>query len=146
MSYHCNKCGYMGETGPTHIRSGSAKQCDYYAAEVAYKDPSDPFQALPEQDITERLRGQYRIGPHLPNGKPEFGFRQFESTPLQHAAAAEIERLRAEIIRLNGVIRKATDTLLVAAAPGWVEAKQPCGECHLKPGEICDVCRAQQAG
>lgn len=24
-------------------------------------------------------------------------------------------------------------------------AKQPCGECHLQPGERCDVCGARQS-
>ena len=23
------------------------------------------------------------------------------------------------------------------------EAKQPCGECHLQPGETCDICGAK---
>lgn len=45
-------------------------------------------------DIVDRLRGRYAMGPHLPNGKPEFGYRQFESTPLQHQAADYIEKLR----------------------------------------------------
>jgi heterodisulfide reductase subunit C len=30
----------------------------------------------------------------MPNGEPEFGWRQFETPPIQHEAAAEIERLR----------------------------------------------------
>jgi hypothetical protein len=45
--------------------------------------------------LVDRLRGKYASGPHLPNGKPEFGWRQFEAPPIQHEAAAEIERLTA---------------------------------------------------
>jgi len=44
--------------------------------------------------LTDRLRGRYASGPHLPNGNPEFGWRQFQAPPIQHEAAAEIERLR----------------------------------------------------
>ncbi|RBO54687.1 hypothetical protein DSD19_04740 [Rhodovulum sp. BSW8] len=44
--------------------------------------------------LVDRLRGKYAMGPHLPNGKPEFGWRQFEAPTIQHEAAAEIERLR----------------------------------------------------
>lgn len=47
--------------------------------------------------LVERLRGQYECGPHLPNGKPEFGWRQFEAPPIQHEAAAYIERLKAAL-------------------------------------------------
>lgn len=46
--------------------------------------------------LVERLRGQYRVGPHLPNGDPEFGWRQFQAPPIQHDAAARIEELEAE--------------------------------------------------
>jgi hypothetical protein len=49
--------------------------------------------------LVNRLRGKYAIGPHLPNGEPEFGWRQFESPPIQHEAAEEIERLRDLIER-----------------------------------------------
>ena len=24
--------------------------------------------------------------------------------------------------------------------------KEPCGECHLQPGETCDICHARQVG
>jgi hypothetical protein len=44
--------------------------------------------------LVDRLRGNYAMGPHLPNGAPEFGWRQFQAPPIQHEAAAEIERLR----------------------------------------------------
>jgi hypothetical protein len=44
--------------------------------------------------LTDRLRGRYACGPTLPNGEPEFGWREFETPPIQKEAAAEIERLR----------------------------------------------------
>jgi hypothetical protein len=52
-------------------------------------------------DLVDRLQGKYAIGPHLPNGMPEFGFRQFEAPPIQHEAAAEITRLRARVAELT---------------------------------------------
>jgi hypothetical protein len=44
--------------------------------------------------IVDRLRGKYAVGPTLPNGEPEFGWREFPTTPVQQEAADEIERLR----------------------------------------------------
>jgi hypothetical protein len=64
----------------------------------------DPFLGKDVQvsdNLTDRLRGKYAIGPMLPNGEPEFGWRQFESPPIQHEAAAEIERLRAALTEIN---------------------------------------------
>src|SRR4051812_1253056 len=55
-------------------------------------------------DIVDRLRGRYPCGPRLPNGDPEFGWREFDPDTLAHLlkkpsgimleAANEIERLR----------------------------------------------------
>lgn len=47
--------------------------------------------------LVDRLRGKYASGPTMPNGEPEFGWRHFETAPIQHEAAAEIERLRAAL-------------------------------------------------
>jgi hypothetical protein len=47
--------------------------------------------------LVDRLRGKYASGPHLPNGNPEFGWRQFQAPPIQHEAAAEIERLQLQL-------------------------------------------------
>jgi len=49
------------------------------------------------EDIVQRLRGQYSVGPHEPNGSPEFGWRQFQATPINLEAADEIERLRTQL-------------------------------------------------
>jgi hypothetical protein len=44
--------------------------------------------------LTDRLRGRYANGPILPNGEPEFGWRQMPTVSIQIEAANEIERLR----------------------------------------------------
>ena len=51
--------------------------------------------------LTDRLRGKYASGPHLPNGNPEFGWRQFQAPPIQHDAADRIEALEAA---LRGIV------------------------------------------
>lgn len=48
-------------------------------------------------DIVDRLNGRYSVGPHLPNGEPEFGWRQFQATPVNKEAATIIEALRAAL-------------------------------------------------
>lgn len=48
-------------------------------------------------DIVDRLRGRYAMGPHQPNGLPEFGWRQFQATPINLEAADEIARLRGAL-------------------------------------------------
>lgn len=56
----------------------------------------DPFvgaEVHVSDKLTDRLRGKYACGPHLPNGNPEFGWRQFYASPIQHEAAARIEEL-----------------------------------------------------
>jgi hypothetical protein len=60
----------------------------------------DPFAGQDVQisdRLVDRLRGKYASGPHLPNGRPEFGWRQFEAPPIQHEAAARIEELEAAL-------------------------------------------------
>lgn len=50
---------------------------------------TDPFTGKTVEisdRLVDRLRGQYACGPHLPNGNPEFGWRQFV-----RAADASIE-------------------------------------------------------
>lgn len=64
----------------------------------------DPFTGQPitiRKDLTKRLRGLYAIGPTLPSGEPEFGWRQYEGTPpIQIEAAERIEQLEAEVAKL----------------------------------------------
>lgn len=57
----------------------------------------DPFTGNVEQvsnNLVDRLRGKYAVGPTLPNGEPEFGYRQMPAVLIQDEAAAEIVRLR----------------------------------------------------
>ena len=67
----------------------------------------DPFHGKDVQisdRLVDRLRGKYASGPHLPNGNPEFGWRQFQSPPIQHEAAARIEELEAALHKINALI------------------------------------------
>lgn len=57
--------------------------------------------------LVDRLRGKYASGPHMPNGKPEFGWKQFQAPPIQHEAAEQISRLTEENLRLRGLVRSA---------------------------------------
>lgn len=60
----------------------------------------DPFLGKDVEvsnNLVDRLRGKYAVGPMQPNGEPEFGWRQLETSPVQHEAAAEIEKLRADL-------------------------------------------------
>lgn len=60
-------------------------------------DPFDGRDVEISDRLVDRLRGKYASGPHLPNGNPEFGWRQFQSPPIQHEAAARIEALEFDI-------------------------------------------------
>ena len=65
----------------------------------------DPFHGRDVQisdKLTDRLRGKYASGPHLPNGNPEFGWRQFQAPPVQHEAADRIEALEACLRKIIG--------------------------------------------
>jgi hypothetical protein len=47
--------------------------------------------------LTDRLVGKYACGPTMANGEPEFGYRQFETAPVQHEAAAHILGLETSL-------------------------------------------------
>ncbi len=56
----------------------------------------DPFLGKDVQissNLTDRLRGKYANGPTMPNGEPEFGWREFQTPPIQHQAADRIDAL-----------------------------------------------------
>lgn len=38
------------------------------------------------------------------------------------------------------------DHPLIRAMQGFEASKEPCGECHLHPGETCDICGAKATG
>lgn len=61
--------------------------------------------------LVDRLRGKYASGPMLPNGEPEFGWRQFETSPIQHEAANEIDRLNLEILSYQMTLTEARNVL-----------------------------------
>lgn len=66
----------------------------------------DPFIGKDVQisdRLVDRLRGKYASGPHLPNGNPEFGWKQFEAPPIQHEAATHIEALEEAVRMLEFV-------------------------------------------
>ena len=69
------------------------------------RDVFDPFHGKTVQvhdGLVDRLRGKYASGPHLPNGNPEFGWRQFQAPPIQHEAAAYIEALELALHQILG--------------------------------------------
>jgi hypothetical protein len=58
----------------------------------------DPFLGKPvdiSNRLIDRLNGRYACGPMMPNGEPEFGWREFEVPPINKEAADEIAALTA---------------------------------------------------
>ncbi len=75
----------------------------------------DPFENASVQvsdRLVDRLRGKYASGPHLPNGQPEFGWRQFQAPPIQHEAAQRIEALELALRQIWSETRDMEDPLL----------------------------------
>ena len=48
-------------------------------------------------NLTDRLRGKYACGPIMPDGEPEFGWREFPTPPVQQEAAKRIEELEKQL-------------------------------------------------
>lgn len=74
----------------------------------------DPFLGKDVEishNLVDRLRGKYANGPMLPTGEPEFGWRHFETPPIQHEAALEIEKLRIEVLNYGLIMAEARDRL-----------------------------------
>lgn len=61
--------------------------------------------------LVDRLRGRYACGPTLPNGKPEFGWRQYATAPIQVEAAERIEEQAGHIAALVEAVKDTADTL-----------------------------------
>lgn len=60
----------------------------------------DPFLGQDVQvgdRLVDRLRGRYACGPMTSSGEPEFGWRTFETPPIQKNAADRIEQLEAAL-------------------------------------------------
>jgi len=67
----------------------------------------DPFfnqDVQVSSKLVDRLRGRYACGPIMPNGEPEFGWREFETPPIQKEAASALEAKDAEIARLRNAL------------------------------------------
>ncbi len=105
----------------------------------------DPFIGIDVEvsdKLVDRLRGKYAIGPHLPNGNPEFGWRQFQAPPIQHEAADKIEALEAEITRFRTELETARSEEREACA-ALISTGAFCRHVeHVQ--EYCD-CRAMAA-
>ena len=121
---HGRRVGYLPPSfDPTAIRSTSflydprpgdfRREADVWVASRTL-GPGD-LESVPgfvwvvhvSDRLVDRLRGKYASGPHLPNGNPEFGWRQFQAPPIQHAAADRIEELEAKIAAVEGVVLSA---------------------------------------
>lgn len=61
--------------------------------------------------LVDRLRGRYPIGKMMPDGKPEFGWKDYGSSPVQEIAANEIDRLERE----NAELRVKIELLLAGS-------------------------------
>ena len=68
----------------------------------------DPFTGKKVEiinDLVNRLQGRYAVGPTLPDGEPEFGWRQFEGTPqIQLEAASVIKELKEALVTAKSQI------------------------------------------
>lgn len=86
---------FVAQNGPS---ARNVKQSNTGLTSMSETRPVfDPFLgevALISNWLTDRLRGRYATGPTLPNGEPEFGWREFPAPPIQLEAANEIDRLR----------------------------------------------------
>jgi hypothetical protein len=65
-------------------------------------------------DIVDRLMGRYGLGPHVQNGLPEFGWRQFQTTPICVEAAIEIFNLRVRLAELEVILEEKEDETDIA--------------------------------
>ena len=83
-------------------------------AEKAHYEIHDPFigkNVKISNDLCDRLRGRYAVGPTMENGEPEFGWRTMPSPPIQGEAADTIDAQAAKIARLEDALRGARDAL-----------------------------------
>jgi len=81
------------------------------------RDPFTGKDVKISDRLTDRLRGRYAIGPLQPNGEPEFGWRQYETPPVQHQAADRITTLEV-------VLNYVADMTYCGTDAEW----------HFKPG------------
>jgi hypothetical protein len=74
--------------------------------------------------LADRLRGRYAVGPTMPNGEPEFGWRVHEVTPIQKEAADAIDRLSAQLETVRSATIEACARRLTESYPehAWLNA------------------------
>ena len=94
--------------------------------------PDGAVVLLDAADEIERLRGA-----HQPEGKAE-AVGEYELAETVHG---EIVRIVKRHNPLKEAIQPSGQTL---PKPGRNDGGEPCGECHLQPGETCDICGAAQ--
>ena len=76
--------------------------------------------------LVDRLRGRYAVGPTLPNGEPEFGWRQHDGLPpIQKEAADEIERLTKQLVTARADAIEEAAKVLDGAAQDWHRIRDP---------------------
>lgn len=79
----------------------------------------DPFFGKDVQvsdALVDRLRGKYAQGPTMPNGEPEFGWRQYSAPAIQVTAADEIERLRKALTQIAQISDNCVSAEICTAA------------------------------
>lgn len=84
---------------------------------MSVRSVNDPFLNKDQSvsyRLVDRLRGRYAVGPTGPSGtrpigEPEFGWRLFETLPIQHEAADRIDQLEAALLRINNYVSKFPD-------------------------------------
>jgi hypothetical protein len=74
--------------------------------------------------LTDRLRGRYAVGPTMPNGEPEFGWRVHEVAPIQKEAADAIDRLSVQLESVRRTAIEACARTLTESYPehAWLNA------------------------
>ncbi|MGY3582005.1 hypothetical protein ACVIGB_001072 [Bradyrhizobium sp. USDA 4341] len=74
--------------------------------------------------LTDRLRGRYAVGPTMPDGEPEFGWRVHEVAPIQKEAADAIDRLSAQLETVQNATIEACARRLKESYPehAWLNA------------------------
>lgn len=74
----------------------------------------DPFTGQSVEilnGLVSRLRGRYAVGPTLPSGEPEFGWREFDVPPIQKLAADKIEAFQHALKSAEGALEQAQDCI-----------------------------------
>ena len=129
------------DTGPSSIRDDSICESSLppnkSSGDIVERTVFDPFLNKDVQvsdRLVDRLRGRYACGPTMPNGEPEFGWREFQTSPIQHEAAAEIERLRRERDEARQLVTEANNSLFGSQAYFHSMNGGPFDRYHLSRG------------